>query len=682
MYDIFVSGDYEIRLFGDPRHDGESVPKLSITLTVDIEQPDGWAFGDALGVGVTAHDGWWTMQNLTFSSELQDSLKLELLHQTRLAPTQTRVIPIKLTQTRPIALEMLRFTLEVVSENATTSLDIALPVRQRERWMQPGEPGAGIKASYFWGGAVPTAFLVTAPQAINVGHPKPPMVREWISSPPISGYERSLNKSTAGPYFQQAALHGAWTGMGQAHKMHGVRWTPFIKFYTTAFSGENGVSRSRPKFCLWDIRMGDKEPGTWRAGSPIKWSELCRLLDTSNHKPIRAILDSSLTPDDNDLFLSNLVDTPILAIHGGNDENVPVWHTREAVSVLKTWNPDANVTFREDPGEPHWYPSVFENEQVRSFISSTLESTAKPADGAIARVFTLTVAIPSDSGSMHGWSILALTIPGRLGRLTVEIGKSAIRVHTKNVKAFSIHLGALPKDTSGLPIHVDGKRLPSLVNEERNTSDRPLTFAKSSGGQWMPHVERIVPNKSPTGRIAKVLDSARAITIVIPAKKASQELSAALRLAHNLDVYLKLDADIIVDEEAVQKLAESSLGSGNIIVLGLGHFAQALLRQQKTAFGLTHGVLTLKGRLLDKPNMATLFLHPHPEHASSVILFMHGVDSAGLERALRVFPIRTGVTVPDWIVLGGQADERGTAGVEGAGVWGNDCGWNEAVSAF
>lgn len=28
------------------------------------------------------------------------------------------------------------------------------------------------------------------------------------------------------------------------------------------------------------------------------------------------MLDTALTPDDNDLFMSNLVDTPILAIHG------------------------------------------------------------------------------------------------------------------------------------------------------------------------------------------------------------------------------------------------------------------------------------------------------------------------------------------------------------------------------
>ena len=31
---------------------------------------------------------------------------------------------------------------------------------------------------------------------------------------------------------------------------------------------------------------------------------------------LRAILDTALTPDDNDLFMSNLVNTPILAIHG------------------------------------------------------------------------------------------------------------------------------------------------------------------------------------------------------------------------------------------------------------------------------------------------------------------------------------------------------------------------------
>ena len=39
----------------------------------------------------------------------------------------------------------------------------------------------------------------------------------------------------------------------------------------------------------------------------------------------------------------------------------------------------------------------------------------------------------------------------------------------------------------------------------------------------------------------------------------------------------------------------------------------------------------------------------------------------GLERAIRLFPIRTGVLSPDWLVVDGRADTIGAAGVQGAG---------------
>ena len=82
---------------------------------------------------------------------------------------------------------------------------------------------------------------------------------------------------------------------------------------------------------------------------------------------LRAILEISFTPDDNDLFLSNLIHTPILAIHGyapfsgssirftkqtyrrGNDENVPTWHTREYSSVIKTWDSNADIEYVASP---------------------------------------------------------------------------------------------------------------------------------------------------------------------------------------------------------------------------------------------------------------------------------------------------------------------------------------------
>lgn len=46
---------------------------------------------------------------------------------------------------------------------------------------------------------------------------------------------------------------------------------------------------------------------------------------------------------------------------------------------------------------------------------------------------------------------------------------------------------------------------------------------------------------------------------------------------------------------------------------------------------------------------------------------MSGTDDDGFERSLRLFPFRSGVAVPDWIITGPEADTRGAGGLLGAG---------------
>ena len=53
------------------------------------------------------------------------------------------------------------------------------------------------------------------------------------------------------------------------------------------------------------------------------------------------------------------------------------------------------------------------------------------------------------------------------------------------------------------------------------------------------------------------------------------------------------------------------------------------------------------------------------------MLFVIHNDKNGLERASRLFPIRTGVAVPDWIIVGDKMDNFGAGGVKGAG-WVNN----------
>ena len=270
----------------------------------------------------------------------------------------------------------------------------------------------------------------------------------------------------------------------------------------------------------------------------------------------------------------------------------------------------------------------------------------------------------------------------------MDITSGGISVRTTNVKAFSVRLGSLPEDVKNAPFLVDGQSV-ELDEASWDQPDFFLALARDQG-VWnvsamlgiilalqlivvilpQPYPLFDVKTTTPTGRILNVLNSTGPFTIVVPSRSPSAELSAALRIAHNLNVYHKLDAEVITEGEAAVRLRDGSLASGNLVVLGsgdLGAFATSILKEAKTPFALRDSTLELRGQSLNAPSTGTLFLHPHPTDAKALALFVHGADANGLERAVRLFPIRTGVTVPDWIVVGAQADDRGTGGVRGAG---------------
>lgn len=54
-------------------------------------------------------------------------------------------------------------------------------------------------------------------------------------------------------------------------------------------------------------------------------------------------------------------------------------------------------------------------------------------------------------------------------------------------------------------------------------------------------------------------------------------------------------------------------------------------------------------------------------NADGNMVMLQSTDAAGLERVARLFPIRTGIPVPDWLIIGPLADTQGAGGVMGAG---------------
>lgn len=72
-------------------------------------------------------------------------------------------------------------------------------------------------------------------------------------------------------------------------------------------------------------------------------------------------------------------------------------------------------------------------------------------------LFTLTTSITAESGSLHGFSIRQLELPGGLGRLRVESGPGPeVLVNTVNVWEFSVDVSHLKPQTV---LIVDGTKI-------------------------------------------------------------------------------------------------------------------------------------------------------------------------------------------------------------------------------
>ncbi|KAI9466043.1 hypothetical protein BJY52DRAFT_1112744 [Lactarius psammicola] len=712
VYHLYISGDYEIRLFGDPRDTGSEVPALSISVNVCLDSPtvamrreasrdvvpdfvDGFAFGDALGIGLRCMSASsWTVTTLSSSTESRHAVSrkafgitLSLISETRFVMGQTRVLPVRIAQSRAFSGDTFSFDVHATSGESSLVLPVQVHVSQLDSWSMADT--TVIKATYFSPDTAPLGFIALPPEKLNAPHqiPGPPILalhgagvdifkqRFWVDAIPrqeLSWVIIPEGRSPWGLDWHGPSADDAWGTVSALDVI--LKTCSRRKAWAIAPMKVVIIGHSNGGQGTWynAARHPDRVVAIIPAAGYIKAQAYVPLTQSRSAHFIdpflRAILECSFSPDDNDLFLSNLVDTPALAIHGGADKNVPTWHSREAVSILKTWATDAIVDYREDQGQGHWYSSVFRNMQVKAFLDSVLAAKRDPPRRSAT--FTLTTAVPADTGSLHGWRILSLLSPGRLARLTVEMVDGAAVVRTSNVGRFSIDVALL-----------DARRL-DINGCIMTVPDRPgsrLCFQNDSG-KWRvkPSAEEAQRSTSPY----TILRSSGPLKIVVSGGgNSDHEMSIARRLAHDLGVYYKLDADIVLETEmglSRRTLAESE--SGNIVVIGSpsGRYIRRCLEKGKTAFSIADRqdgppVLQLRGETLNDSTQGIMFTHPHESSPLSTMLFIIAHDRSGLERAARVFPTRTGLALADWMVIGKQADEVGAAGIQKAGLWG--CSW-------
>ncbi|KAF9396453.1 hypothetical protein BGX21_009527, partial [Mortierella sp. AD011] len=417
---------------------------------------------------------------------------------------------------------------------------------------------------------------------------------------------------------------------------------------------------------------------------------------------LRGLLESSIIEFDNDMHMSNAVGIPILARAGSADDNVPPFNSRKMVRLgQENAHNLSAISLSEIPDREHWFTGILHDDIMQNFlkqhllddVSSGIEEFSKShskvapvAHPPFPRVFEISVINPAGMESRGGIQIEQLSIPFRKGSIKVEIledrtdGISTTWViHTTNIRRFrfldspSLRLRRglitnLVIDGVVFKVNGDEKGLSELslgTFLRQSTSKSRAQWQFSSSNSWA-LTER---HRETYGPAIQILE--KRVIVVLGTKFASHlpELShtadrIAKLVAHDIYLYGRGDVEVVTDDEYLARIAvkagNNNSDRSNLVLIG-DHYQNSVTKhvlataKSEVMIDSQDGYVSIHASTeittpteFREPGTGLLMIRPWGP--SNLAMVIAGLDARGLDTAARLFPKRTGLLVPDWVM--------------------------------
>ncbi|KAH7044264.1 hypothetical protein BKA57DRAFT_469111 [Linnemannia elongata] len=443
---------------------------------------------------------------------------------------------------------------------------------------------------------------------------------------------------------------------------------------------------------------------------------------------LRGILESSIIEFDNDVHMSNTVGIPILARTGSVDDNVPPLHSRKMVRLgQENAHNTSAIRLSEVPGQGHWFTGVLQDAVMTIFLQTYLHDTivtladenqtGEEVETVVRPPFpdtcVITVVNPAGMGSRCGIQVEQLRIPYRKGTIKLEIVKGdqegelpTWKMATTNIRRFAfsdLHLELQqqqPRERIGKLV-IDGVFFDmservisgsvSFVREEGRSFKTEQLWKIAEDDGWKQH-ER---HRETYGPAIQILEKRVVIVLGTHFDGAHFARTAdriAKLVAHDIYQYGRGDVEVLTDNEFLDRYGEGSLemkAEGervNLVLIGSGHHNSAARlvlgeRDSEVTIDTEEGIVSIHPTDQDFHQPGTGLLMIRPWGSSNLAMVIAGLDPQGLETAARLFPKRTGMLVPDWIITGPEMAWKGAGGILAAGYWGNHWEYLSTMSA-
>lgn len=385
-----------------------------------------------------------------------------------------------------------------------------------------------------------------------------------------------------------------------------------------------------------------------------------------------AILSSARSSFQQELFISNLKSTPMLVQHGGDDHNVPAYHSRLMKSIAAGHSLDFQLA--EFEGKGHWWDGVMTTKPMLKFFREHL--TDRVTTAWIPDNFTLTTADDCDFGSMHGINIEQHRSPDMLASVTVATvlnpdGQRLSTLTIRNVRRLRIDVARFRRSQVD-GIHVDGHQ----VWEHSNGPFNDLCLLLDQDRWESVDCEQKPRLNERSGRqrgaMHAILRSRGSFGIL--ACREAEEL--AIQTSRNLLQYYGADAEIKIVPEQHQE------GSGNLITIWQG---KGLPSSKLAGFPIQvlGDVVHLERDRRDGSSRALFdvcagaWLRPLEDEKLELVIW--GIHQRSLRHAARMVSTLTGGGQPEFVLFGCEG-RHGLDNIVATGFF--DYAWNISARSY
>lgn len=305
-------------------------------------------------------------------------------------------------------------------------------------------------------------------------------------------------------------------------------------------------------------------------------------------------------------------------------------------------------------------------------VTRFLANRSIPEPASVGRVDFVTPDVGA-AAACHWVSVLAARDPGEFSRVSAACDDASRTIHamTDNVAALRFDLSRL---SPGAPVAVSIDQQPVIEAPWPEGPAKRLQFLRR-GDQWLlvPSIPRSWKNPRRPGGIRTVWD--RRVALVYGTQGSDDQNAWALAKARfDAEQFLVRAGGSAVVAADVDFNADAD-PHRNIVLYGNADTNSLWSRLLSTSpVQVRNGQASVGGRPETGDDLACLFVRPRDESPTALVAAIGGTGVTGMRATDRLPMFVSGVRLPDLLLFGAAAIERGVGEVRAAGWFGID--WN------